>query len=170
MRRHHTGRAGRAGRRAHNRRRRRRAVGLWSLRVGLAAAIVLLVGFRGFEVVTGHVTPTTGCRVTGVIDGDTVRLACPDRAEDRGRLVGFDAPEVFSPACAREWRLGMAATAFLRREIWAAGEIETRLRGTDRYGRLLVVLALDGEDVAQRMLASGHARAYSGGQREGWCE
>jgi len=160
----------RPSRHARPRRRKLRTLGLWTLRAGLALVIVWVVGYRLFEEVSGRVIPAAGCRVTGVIDGDTVRLDCPDRSEDRGRLMGFDAPEVFSPGCAAELRRGVAATAFLRREIWAAGEVETRVRGVDRYGRLLIVLRLDGEDVAARMLASGHARVYHGGRREGWCE
>ena len=150
--------------------RLRRSFGLWVGRIVVFGPVLLIVAFRLFEIVTGHTTATTGCRVTGVIDGDTVRLVCPDRDETRGRLVGFDTPEVFSPECASEWRRGVAATAYLRREIWAAEEIETRARGTDRYGRLLVTLYLDGADVAGRMVASGHARVYHGGARESWCE
>jgi len=149
---------------------RHRGLIYWGPRVVLASLILLPIGYRWLEVVSGYTTPTTGCRVTGVIDGDTVRLDCPDLAETRGRLLGFDTPEVVSPQCPAEWRKGMAATAYLRGQIWEAGEIEARPRGTDRYGRLLITLKLDGEDVAERMLASGHARVYHGGKREGWCE
>jgi micrococcal nuclease len=156
--------------RSERRARRRRAFGFWAGRVAVFGPVLFVVLFRVAEIATGYTTPATGCRVTGVVDGDTVRLSCPGREENRGRLVGFDTPEVFSPQCASEWRRGVAATAYLRRAIWTADEIETRIRGTDRYGRLLVALYLDGENIAARMVASGHARVYHGGARTGWCE
>lgn len=142
------------------------------MRLGRAAfflAVALAVALRVAELVTGYTTPTIGCRVTGVVDGDTVRLACPESDATRGRLVGFDTPEVFSPACPAEWRAGVAATIALRRAIWSAGRIETEDLGEDRYGRRLVRLRLDGEDVSDWMVEAGHARVYDGGRREGWC-
>lgn len=143
------------------------------LRLGQAAfllAVALPVALRLAEVVSGYATPTMGCRITGVIDGDTVRLACPDSDAVRGRLVGFDTPEIFSPACAAEWRAGLAATIALRGAIWSARRIETVDLGEDRYGRRLVRVRLDGADVSERMIAAGHARAYDGGRRGSWCE
>jgi endonuclease YncB( thermonuclease family) len=132
--------------------------------------IAAVVALRLAELVTGYTTPTTGCRVTGVVDGDTVRLSCPDSGATRGRLVGFDTPEIFSPDCASERRAGLRATWELRRALWAAERIETADIGADRYGRRLVVLLLDGEDVAGWMVASGLARPYDGGKRRSWCE
>ena len=113
--------------------------------------------------------PVAGCRVTQVIDGDTVQLVCPGTETARARLYGFDAPEVFSPQCASEAFAGMLATQKLRSLVWGADEIEALYRGYDRYGRRLAELSVDGTSVAQLMVASGHARPYGGERREGWC-
>ena len=31
-------------------------------------------------------------------------------------------------------------------------------------------VVVDGEDLAEELMVAGLARAYDGGQREGWCE
>lgn len=113
--------------------------------------------------------PVAGCRVTQVIDGDTVALACPGEAPGRVRLLGFDTPEVFSPGCAAEALAGALATQKLRSLVWTGGRIEAIFRGHDRYGRRLAELQIDGTGVAQTMIASGHARPYDGAARDGWC-
>ena len=41
--------------------------------------------------------------------------------------------------------------------------------GTDQFGRALVRLELDGQDVADRMIREGHGRRYGGGPRGSWC-
>ncbi len=79
--------------------------------------------------------PVAGCRVTQVIDGDTVALACPGEDAGRVRLTGFDTPEVFSPQCASEALAGALATQKLRSLVWTGGEIGAIFRGYDRYGR-----------------------------------
>jgi len=109
------------------------------------------------------------CRVLQVIDGDTVLLDCAGEGSFRARLLGFDTPEVFSPACAGEALKGALATQKLRALVWSAEEIAVGLRGTDRYGRRLVDMVLDGESVANAMIAAGLARPYAGAARQGWC-
>jgi endonuclease YncB( thermonuclease family) len=85
------------------------------------------------------------------------------------RLLGFDAPEVYSPSCVGEWWAGTKATWALRRRLWAPGETTLVLSGTDRYGRSLATLLVDGRNISRIMIEAGHARAYSGGRRNGWC-
>jgi endonuclease YncB( thermonuclease family) len=110
-----------------------------------------------------------GCRVVAVTDGDTIRIWCPGRGTESARLIGFDSPELFSPRCATEYRDARAAKAALSRLISGADEVAIVREGTDRYGRGLVGLYLDGEPVSRAMIDAGHARPYMGGQREGWC-
>lgn len=112
---------------------------------------------------------TAACRVTRVVDGDTVYLACPGAAPERARLMGFDTPEIFSPHCASEMQEGLAAKTYLRRQIAAADTIGMSFAGRDRYGRRLVHLSLDGRDTAAIMIGAGLARPYYGGRRRGWC-
>lgn len=110
-----------------------------------------------------------GCRIVSVIDGDTVRLWCPEHGMQKARLVGFDTPEVFSPNCASEFARGQQATWALRWALFRVEEMSLVRRGHDRYGRVLLFVALDGTPLARTMIDAGHARFYSGGQRESWC-
>ncbi len=132
--------------------------------------IAVLVAVRIGDIGLGYAKPAFGCRVTGVIDGDTVHLVCSGQGAVRGRLLGFDAPEVYSPRCVSEYARGIAATQRLRWEIWKAREVKTIGFREDRYGRRLVTLFLDGRNAAGIMIGAGLARAYAGGQRQGWCQ
>jgi endonuclease YncB( thermonuclease family) len=109
------------------------------------------------------------CRVTSVVDGDTVRVYCPGRGFDSARLTGYDTPEVYSPRCIGEWWAGMRATWALQRQLWAADEVRIVFNGTDRYDRRLAALFIDGTNVSRLMIDAGHARAYVGDRRSGWC-
>jgi len=115
------------------------------------------------------VSGSTACEVINVVDGDTVNVFCPGRGFDRTRLLGFDTPEVFSPRCLSESWAGAKATLALRTRIWAANEVKLVFRGTDKYGRRLAILLLDGTNVSRLMIEAGHARSYAGGKRGGWC-
>jgi endonuclease YncB( thermonuclease family) len=119
--------------------------------VALALPILLLAA--------GPSHAQTRCRV---VDGDTIR--CGD---ERVRIMGLDTPEM-SARCPREERLARAATA--RMSDLIAGGVTLQPHGRDRYHRLLAVVRdRQGRDVAQVMIREGHARAYDGGHRQGWC-
>ena len=99
-----------------------------------------------------------------VTDGDTIQL----NGEARGlRLVGFNAPETFSPKCARELELGNLAKARLK-EIVAAGNLTLKripcscapgTEGTEacNYGRSCGILLANGRDVAHTLISEGLA-------------
>ena len=98
-----------------------------------------------------------------VIDGDTF-----DLNRTRIRVAGIDAPETHPARCPEEARLGLVATQKLAellrgRPLWISG-----LR-TDRYGRSVGTVRVNGEDVADAMISAGLARNYDGKQRLGWC-
>lgn len=100
-----------------------------------------------------------------VIDGDTVRFDGTSI-----RLLGFDTPETFRPQCEAERVLGFEAKARLRSLLDQAPVVTLSLgKGTDRYGRLLGNLRVDGNDVGDIIVAERLARPYSGGQRGSWC-
>lgn len=104
-----------------------------------------------------------------VIDGDTVDLFCPDAGTERARIIGYDTPETFEPHCRSEARLGNQATRRLKTLVNDARVIETSRRGYDRYGRRLVRLRIDGQDVGKTMVSEGLATPYAGGRRIDWC-
>lgn len=87
-----------------------------------------------------------------VTDGDTIRAG-----DERMRLCGIDAPEVANFGRPGEPG-GDEATAHLR-ALTAGREVAVYAtpQGRDRYGRLVVVLTVDGHDLSCRMIADGHA-------------
>lgn len=109
-----------------------------------------------------------GCRIGAVLDGDTVQLICGAEIEP-ARLQGFDTPETRDAACAAERALGKRATQHLRGLVSGARPGITDL-GHDKYGRRLIRLRLDGQEVADLMIAAGLATRYDGGQRIRWCD
>ena len=94
-----------------------------------------------------------------VIDGDTL-----DVGGQRVRLWGIDAPE-------RDTNEGLAATAYVTDLIaMHGGQVRCQLppsgQDEDRYGRLVRVCALDGQDLAGLVVSAGHAcdwPQFSGG-------
>jgi micrococcal nuclease len=113
--------------------------------------------------------PGNGCRVTYVVDGDTIHMACPGTGEVKARLLGFDTPEVYSPGCSQELAAGRQATETLRQLLRSGPITSARFAGHDRYGRELVQISVGGRDVAQMMIATGYAVPYSGGKSPDWC-
>lgn len=109
------------------------------------------------------------CRVVRVVDGDTVTLWCAGAGVERARLVGFDAPELFSPGCMSELVAAQAAKWALRGYLVRGGVRLERGR-LDRYQRRLVTVWVKQVPLAALMVKGGDARAYGGGIREGWCE
>ncbi|MFB6082741.1 MAG: lamin tail domain-containing protein [Halorientalis sp.] len=115
--------------------------------------------------------------VTGVIDGDTVRIRYRNGTVDTVRLLGVDTPETRGENDPSEFE-GVPETAAGRSCLRAVGREATRamtrrLLGetvtvgidaeSDRrgyYGRLLGYLYRDGENVNYWLLAKGYARVY----------
>ena len=51
----------------------------------------------------------------------------------------------------------------------SAKAIELRNIERGKYFRILADVYTDGKSLAEGLIKSGHARAYDGGKREGWC-
>nr|WP_321439647.1 thermonuclease family protein [uncultured Hyphomonas sp.] len=107
-------------------------------------------------------------------DGDSGRLADGTKF----RLHGVDAPEtgpldwVSGAKCERERELGYQAKARVRELTRDRVLTISHDYGPDRYGRLVVDLSLDGQDLAARLVAAGtHKRwDYDGGAaKPKWC-
>ncbi|SFR54579.1 nuclease homologue [Litoreibacter janthinus] len=129
----------------------------------------LLVGPPAIDVANGLARAGSSCVALDIIDGDTLRVFCPEAGVRSARIKSYDAPERFSYKCLSEFAAGWLATQKLRSLLWTSGEIIITPDGSDRYGRLLIYLRAGGEGVARSMIKSGHGRAYTGGQRAGWC-
>ena len=100
-----------------------------------------------------------------VVDGDTIHVSGQPY-----RLLGFDTPETYEPACSQELARGDAATAAMRALVSSGRHLALHaLPEQDRYGRGLARLTADGVDAADLMIEAGHARPYRGGRRRSWC-
>ena len=113
-------------------------------------------------------------RVIAVIDADTLAVAARiwlgQDVEVRVRLAGVDAPELRG-ACPHERVLAREARALVVALI-DEGDVTLTAVSYGKYaGRVVArVIAHDGTDVAEALIAAGLARAYAGGARLGWCD
>ncbi len=102
-----------------------------------------------------------------VIDGDTVRF----RGE-RLRLLVIDAPEIGSPRCPAEYRAGVAAKNELSDFIFGRLVTVHYSGRRDVFGRPLVRLSVDGNDLGKHLLSRSLAVRYAWGKRISkiyWC-
>ena len=119
--------------------------------------LALMLGTMA-SAVTPSISPRSHCTA---VDGDTLRCA-PTRLSPRGelvRLLGIDAPEK-NGRCRRgricapgDWRASRASlSAFVR----SGSPVILRV-GTDRYGRTLAMVSVNGADLSCWQLTRGHA-------------
>lgn len=92
-----------------------------------------------------------------VIDGDTLEI------DGRHiRLEGIDAPET-GQTCGRRlagsWKCGPAAADRLAALV-AKRSVTCESRGDDKYGRMLGVCSVDGNDINAQMVREGYAWAF----------
>ncbi|MFU0872711.1 thermonuclease family protein [Kluyvera sichuanensis] len=91
-------------------------------------------------------------RVVRVLDGDTIEVLQETNERSRIRLNGIDAPE-------KEQAFGQRSRQFLSR-LLAQQFVTVTGDETDRYGRLLGTVWLNGQDINLLQVQSGMAWAY----------
>lgn len=107
-------------------------------------------------------------------DGDTLYALLPaavpgEIREITIRVRGVDTAELRG-ACANEKWLAIAARDFVRERIMRASAVDFATPEWDKYGgRVLATVIIDGSDLAELLIVTGHARPYDGGRRESWC-
>jgi endonuclease YncB( thermonuclease family) len=91
-----------------------------------------------------------------VIDGDTIEIH-----GTRIRLFGIDAPESRQSCTAQDkaYRCGQQAAFALSNKIGSQA-VECQPKDQDRYGRIVAVCQVGGEDINAWMVAQGWALAY----------
>ncbi|MEJ1729666.1 thermonuclease family protein [Escherichia coli] len=114
----------------------------------------------------------TPVRIVTVTDGDSFVAELPDWPEYLGetigiRIAGIDTPELRTRSI-RERTSAIAARIYLRNTLRDARTITLHHITRDKYFRLLASVDVDGHDLADLMIRSGHARRYVGGKRQPW--
>ncbi len=89
-----------------------------------------------------------------VVDGDTLKLG-----NERIRLIGIDAPE-FLQRCADGWPAGRLATNRLL-TLTSGKRFDCQQKDRDRYGRVVAVCRLSGEDLGAILVREGLAWAFT---------
>ncbi|MEF9604709.1 thermonuclease family protein [Paracoccus sp. PXZ] len=110
---------------------------------------------------------TTSCEPAEirVWDGDSIRLSAGHQSE-AVRIFNIDAPEI-EGRCTHESDLARQAKIRLA-EIMHGRRVEILRQGTDRYGRTLAAIRVEGHDVGDILVSEGLARTWAG-RREPWC-
>lgn len=114
--------------------------------VGLSAVFALLVAASAAQAEQWQ------GRVVGIADGDTLTLLDADRRQHRIRLDGIDAPERSQPFGQRA-RQSLAALAHGREALADCPK-------TDRYGRAVCRVLVDGVDIGLEQVRRGLAWHY----------
>ncbi len=135
----------------------------------LTAIIALVFAYYPKPGPAGPSDASANCRITHVVDGDTVDLKCEGTQTERIRLMGYDTPETYYAECPSEKRLGDEATERLRGLVASQPVTRVTRNGTDRYARTLATIWLGGIDLAETMVSEGLALRYTGGTRINWC-
>jgi micrococcal nuclease len=112
-------------------------------------------------------------KVNKIVDGDTIDvdidLGFAVSFTQRVRLAGIDTPESRTTDL-KEKTLGLEVKEKLKKEIAAAKDIVIKTEKPDsseKYGRILGWLFLDGSDVSlnQKLINEGYAWTYGGGTK-----
>ena len=99
-------------------------------------------------------------RVGRVTDGDTIKVVV-DHMETVVRLVGIDAPELSKKKNEPGQPFSRTATQYLAKLVLKK-TITIKEYGTDRYGRTLAVVFVDGTNANLEMVKAGLAEVYRG--------
>jgi len=95
--------------------------------------------------------------VTGCHDSDGLKFQGENK---HYRLLGCDAPEVYSPYVTKTQPMGVEAGNYLR--TWLKGKtvFVTEHPKVDVYGRKLITVIYDGKDVVETLIATGMAHYF----------
>jgi endonuclease YncB( thermonuclease family) len=91
-------------------------------------------------------------RVVGVADGDTLTVLTPEYEQVKVRLAEIDAPE-------KAQSFGQVSKKSLS-DLAYGKAVEIRVVTTDRYGRTVGAVTVDGQDINQLQVERGLAWAY----------
>ncbi len=138
-------------------------------RLFLATVFIATLPFQALaDPIPGPIT----AHVVSVYDGDTITVAAvpwPGITIRVGvRVDGIDTPEILGK-CEAEKGLAVRARDRVRELVGTTVELRN-VRHGKFAGRVVADVYVDGERLADVLIAEGLGRAYDGGTREGWCD
>tara|TARA_R110002126_G_scaffold198959_2_gene346537 strand:+ start:17023 stop:17379 length:357 start_codon:yes stop_codon:yes gene_type:complete len=99
-----------------------------------------------------------------VVDGDTIWLDGVNL-----RLQAYDTPEPYNDICGGAAEVALAKRASARLlQLLNSNSFTVETAGSDRYGRTLATIRIQGQDVGDILIAEGLARRWPDG-KEFWC-
>ena len=120
-------------------------------------------GWSGLASTNAVTYATPALCIANVHDGDTIRTCEGERV----RIENIDAPEMSgSPKCEDPRRQGWCDYALAERSrdelasFLAGGPVVISRNGTDRYGRTLATLTVNGNDAGDHLVSMGLARVW----------
>jgi endonuclease YncB( thermonuclease family) len=99
--------------------------------------------------------------VVGVSDGDTITVLHEGKGE-KIRLYGIDAPE-------KGQAFSKRAKQFTSQMVYGK-TVEVETKETDRYGRSVVLISVDGQSLNEALIKNGFAWVYRKYCKETFCE
>ena len=105
-------------------------------------------------------------KCTRVTDGDTITVT-QNGFKSTIRLVGIDAPEKSRKKHEPGQPFSQSSTKYLAGMVLNK-DVEIKNYGTDRYGRTLGVVYVDGKNVNFEMVKAGLAEVYRGKPAQGF--
>jgi len=107
--------------------------------------------------------------VKKVVDGDTldadIDLGFNTLVRRRLRVTGIDTPESRTKDL-KEKEMGLKAKKLVADAVKSADVVIVKSYGEDKYGRVLVDLFCDKENIAEKLIAEGLAWRYDGGTKD----
>lgn len=105
-----------------------------------------------------------GIKVFSIIDGDTIRYKDENRKLASVRLIWVDAPESNTARYKKTECYGKEAKDYLTQRLKGKTielSFDKGQENTDRYGRLLAYVSLDGKLINEELIRNGYAKEYT---------
>ena len=144
-----------------------------------AATLLSLLPFTAFaQNNERYIEGPIAARVIEIIDGDTIAVEIHTwlytTVTTRVRLRGIDTAEINRALCEEEARIGLEGldltTRFVIGDTPEAFLIVTDITPDKYAGRVIANVAnMQGDHLAEALLAAGVAKPYNGGPRPDWC-
>lgn len=128
---------------------------------------LLLAACSANEIVPGQVPDDFDCRVAHIAAGDIVLMACSGQGLLQVQIAGITAPSPDKASCQLEQILANSARTYVQSLFQSATSVRVIPDGVQN-GRRAAHFVLDGEDVADQLLAAQHAKPYDG-TAINWC-